>query len=117
MFYVESSESVKTFEINVSNPSLSPANEVREGYVFTDVCLSTGGEPQGQTSPGQTPPGRHQPLPSTPSSASGDTHPLPSACWDTVNKRSVRIPLECILVLYNIPLNKLTEKYIKPESC
>ena len=26
-------------------------------------------------------------------------HPAPcSACWDTVNKRAVRIPLECILV-------------------
>ena len=24
--------------------------------------------------------------------------PLRSACWDTVNKRAVRIPLECILV-------------------
>ena len=27
-------------------------------------------------------------------------HPLPSACWDTVNKRAVRILLECILVLW-----------------
>ena len=28
------------------------------------------------------------------------THtPPPTACWDTVNKRAVRIPLECILVL------------------
>ena len=30
----------------------------------------------------------------------GYTLPLPSACWDTVNKRAVRIPLECILVLH-----------------
>ena len=29
----------------------------------------------------------------------GYTHPLRSACWDTVNKRAVLIPLECILVL------------------
>ena len=28
----------------------------------------------------------------------GYTHPLPSACWDMVNKRMVRILLECILV-------------------
>ena len=27
-----------------------------------------------------------------------DTSPLRSACWDTVNKRAVCIPLECILV-------------------
>ena len=27
--------------------------------------------------------------------------PLYSACWDTVNKRAVRIPLECILVENN----------------
>ena len=45
---------------------LPPANEVCEGYVFTGVCLSTGGvsaplhagihTPPGQTPPGQTPP-------------------------------------------------------------
>ena len=29
--------------------------------------------------------------------------PLPSACWDAVNKRAVRILLECILVLKNFP--------------
>ena len=75
---------------------LPPANEVCEGYVFTGVCLSTGGclhhcmlgytppRDQRQTPPRQTPPGRHPPH---------------SACWDTVNKRAVRIPLECILVL------------------
>ena len=28
----------------------------------------------------------------------GYIHPLPSACWVTVNKWVVRIPLECILV-------------------
>ena len=28
----------------------------------------------------------------------GYTPPLPSTCWDTVNKRAVRIPPECILV-------------------
>ena len=44
---------------------LPPANEVCEGYVFTGVCLSTGGglphcmlgyTPPGQNLPGQTPP-------------------------------------------------------------
>ena len=29
----------------------------------------------------------------------GYRHLQPSACWDTVNKRAVRIPLECILVV------------------
>ena len=42
--------------------------------------------PPRQTLPGQTPPGIHR--------------PLGSACWDTVNKRAVRIPLECILLYY-----------------
>ena len=44
--------------------------------------------PCGQTTP-QT--DTHTPL---------GRHPPPSACWDTVNKRVVRIPLECILVLH-----------------
>ena len=41
---------------------------------------------QRQTPP---PPGRHPP-------------PQRSACWDTVNKLAVRIPLECILVVHEI---------------
>ena len=51
----------------VNNIFLRPANEVYEGYVFTSVCLSTGGmsaplhagihpQDQRQTPPGQTPP-------------------------------------------------------------
>ena len=73
---------------SLCNGLLPPTNEVCEGYVFIGVCLSTGGV-----------------------SASGPggvsaTHPrdqrqtllLPSACWHPVNKRAVRIPLECILV-------------------
>ena len=44
-------------------------------------------DPPGQTPPGQPPLGRHP----------GQTPPFPSACWDTVNKQVVRIPLECIL--------------------
>ena len=34
-------------------------------------------------------------------------HPPRSACWDTVNKRSVRVPLECILVLAKCFINKI----------
>ena len=60
------------------------------------------------------PPGRHPPCPvhagiHTPFSVHAGIHPpcpvhagihtpLPIACWDMVNKRAVRIPLECILV-------------------
>ena len=46
------------------------------------------GTPWAGTPPGQagTPPGQ------------AGTPPLHSACWDTVNKRAVRIPLECNLV-------------------
>ena len=68
--------------------------KLRQGNVFTPVCHSihrgvcVSATPLGQTSPGQIPPmhaGIHTP-------------PLPSGCWDTVNKRAVRILLECILV-------------------
>ena len=41
------------------------------------------------TPPGQTPPGQTLPQADT---------PIRSACWDTVNKRVVSIPPECILV-------------------
>ena len=40
--------------------------------------------------------GHTHPPRQTPSS--GQTSPLRNACWDTVNKRAVRILLECILV-------------------
>ena len=64
----------------------------------------------GCTTSGQTPPWADAPPPQvdppgqTPPLAQcmlGYTHTLPSACWDTVNKRAVRIPLECILVENN----------------
>ena len=41
--------------------------------------------------------GRH-PQADTPRHPLADT-PLPSACWDTVKKRAVRILLECIIVI------------------
>ena len=84
----------KMKDLDNSKLLLPPANEVCEGYVFTGVCLSTGGcLPHcmlGYTPPGQTPPAQCM-LGYTPA-------PLCSACWDTVNRRAVRIPLECILV-------------------
>ena len=55
------------------------------------VCpLHAGIYPQADTPQADTPLGRHP--------------PLHSACWDTVNKRVVRIQLECILVLPLLPL-------------
>ena len=56
--------------------------------------------PPGQTVPGQTPPWAETPRQTPPSAQCmlGYTPlPLYSACWDTVNKRAVRILLECIL--------------------
>ena len=149
--------------VGLCRTCLPPANEVCEGYVFTGVCLSTGGStwagtPQAGTPWAGTPPGRY-PLTGTPppgqvppqagtplwagASQAGTppqqvpprqvhpprvgtprqvhhpgqvppgyvyplgrysppregTPPGHSACWDTVNKRAVRIPLKCILVL------------------
>ena len=52
--------------------------------------------PTRQTPPGQTPtttPGRHPPWARIPPG-----HTPHSACWNTVNKQAVCIPLECILV-------------------
>ena len=84
-------------------------------YTCLSVILFTGGGVPGQVplqagtpsrigiplgryplAPGQVPPGRYPPGRYTPWV---DTPPGHSACWDTVNKRAVRIPLECILVL------------------
>ena len=95
---------------------LPPANE---GYVFTGVCLPTGGGGSAPCMLGYTythwedtthPLGKQPPPPpqaDTPCPEHAGIHPLPSACWDiplrsacwdTVNKRAVHIPLECILV-------------------
>ena len=66
---------------------LPPVNEVCEGYVFTGVCLSTGGWCLPLVPGGCL---QHPP----------DRHPPPQRILrDTVNKRAVRIPLECILVV------------------
>ena len=76
-----------TFTSKRSHPLQSPflpsANEVCEGYVFTDVCLSTAGggrhppgryTPSGRYTPWEgTPPGKVHPRASTPP---GQVHPL-----------------------------------------
>ena len=76
--------------------SLPPANEVCEGYVFTGVCLSTG-RGRGCMHPG----GLHlEGGPGASASRVGLGRPPHRILWDRVNKRAVRILLECILVNY-----------------
>ena len=65
--------------------SLPPANKVCEGYVFTGVCLSTGGVP------GRGVCGGHV--------WQGYACPPRQILRDMVNERAVRILLEYILVL------------------
>ena len=77
-------------EDNIAELLLPPANEVCEGNVFTGVCLSGGG----MSAPLHA--GIH--LPWTRGRHPSPWADTPSACWDTVNKRAVRIPLEFILV-------------------
>ena len=100
---------------------LRPANEVCEGYVFTGVCLSTGGcgrHPLGRHLPGRPPTSRHplgrSPPPLGRHPTTGQTPPLCSACWDTVNNRVVRIPLECILVktMLNFDIGRNAKRYM-----
>ena len=94
---------------------ITAANEVCEDYVFTGVCLSTGGGSFCPLHAGIHPPrtrGRHpqadSPLGRCPQQTPpGETPPradttLHSACWDMVNKWMVRIPLECILVFIHL---------------
>ena len=74
---------------------LPPANDVCEGHVFTGVRLSTGGRVSASGPSGGR--GRH-PLGPEANTHPGYTSPsladTPCACWYTVNKRAVRIPLE-----------------------
>ena len=83
--------------------SKSPANEVC-GYVFTSVCLSTGGGTHGRGHAWQ---GR------------GVCYARPPADTmrysDTVNERSVRILLECILVTAR--KRSLGQGYIFTDLC
>ena len=83
------------------NITLLPrTNEVCKGYVFTGVCLSTGGcLPHcvlGYIPLGQTPPGQTYPWVDT----VGQT--LPSACWDTHTPlcpvhAGIHLPAQCML--------------------
>ena len=98
---------------------LPPANEVCEGYVFTGVCLSTGGLWQTPPWADHPPPlGRHPTtgptIPHWADTPQPDPLPLCSACWDTVNKRVVRIPLECILVntMLNFDIGRNAKRYM-----
>ena len=99
---------------------LPPANVVCEGYVFTGVCLSTGGErrppwqgdphplarrppwqgdPQQGEPPGrETPPARRPPWQGDPPA---NRHP-PGKETPPLNVRAVRILLECILVSHSV---------------
>ena len=52
----------------------------------------------GRYTPRQVPPGQVHPPARQVHPPQTGTPPLHSACWDTVNKRAVRIPLECNLV-------------------
>ena len=78
------------------NLLLPPANEVCEGYVFTGVCLSTGGGRAwwqgGMRGAGMC-----------------------GIRWDTVNERAVPILLECILVLtiFSRKLDEIEKNWIE----
>ena len=61
------------------------------------IVVYGGGDPGEDTPPGQTP---HIPWQTPPSGQTPRADPLRSACWDTVNKQTVHILLECILVLF-----------------
>ena len=93
-------------QIRMVTGSFPPANEVAGRLCFYS-CLwfcSQGGRVPGQVPPrAGTPPRRCTPLGRyTPP---GQVHPSPgNASSDTVNKRAVRVPLECILVTNTITL-------------
>ena len=95
-----------------------PQTKLREGNVFTArkrslrrlcfyTCLSVILFTGWIHSPGRyTPPPASAPLGryTPPARYPQQVHPMCSACWDTVNKRAVRIPLECILVHLSVIL-------------
>ena len=77
-------------------------------FLHLSVILFTGGSAIPLTL------GNHQPPGQTPPNQV-DTNravtPLHSACWDTVNKRAVRILLECSLVCLVADLSPLMFKF------
>ena len=99
----------KSSKVMFSQVSVCP-----RGDVCPIACLDTHppGTPEPDTpspqGPEADPPDQRQ-TPLSPQEPEADTplcrhprargrHPLCSACWDTINKRAVRVPLECILV-------------------
>ena len=77
---------------------LPSATKLRQGKVFTPVCHSVhrGGSVTHPPS-ADTLSQAYTPRADTPWA---DTPPTHSTCWDTVNKRAVRILLECNLVTW-----------------
>ena len=90
------------------NRDLQSTDLLPQGNVFTPVYhsvhrgVSVSGHGGLLHPPGQTPPRAENPWADPPGRHPLRRHPLRSACWDTVNKRSVRILLECILVAPNL---------------
>ena len=75
--------------------------KLRQGNIFTPVCQSFRSQGAYSTHP-CIPPGRNPSWSDTPPRpVHAGIHPPRNACWDTVNKRAVRILLECILVFFN----------------
>ena len=70
---------------------------VREGYVFTRICLFTG---EGVAGGGLAKDGWVF-------GQRGGQHPLPRIRQDRVNRRSVRILLECVLVFMQFSAKNL----------
>ena len=78
---------------------------LRRLYFYRCLSVHRGGVPgqvtpqAGTPPPPPPPPGRYNPRAGTPPAGTPPGH---GACWDTVNKWTVRIPLECILVCYTV---------------
>ena len=92
---------------------LSVSHSVHRGV--SAHCM-LGYTPQVSTPWAGTPLGRYPPGRYTPTGS----YPLHSACWDTVNKRVVRIPMGCNLVAYRFPntSNELLQKWVvTPDPC
>ena len=77
---------------------LPPANKVCEGYVFTSVCLSTGGGGSASV---------HTLRGDTPAPQSRHTPPAQCMLGDTANKRAVRILLELVHRIMSLFLSGL----------
>ena len=86
---------------------------LRQGNIFAPVCHSVhrGGVPGKVPTRAGTPPGRYTPPAGTPAASTPG-----NACSDTVNKRAVRILLECILVdNFTAIFHQISSKIINVE--